>query len=98
MTLLLTMLCSIGAWAQQALPYSYGFENGDVTTDGWIANISSSNSGIKSGEVKHSGSYGFTFYYSEQNASLISPVLTGGDNGVDVTFWYKEYSNSYGDE
>ena len=98
MTLLLTMLCSIGAWAQQALPYSYGFENGDVTTDGWIANISSSHSGIQSAGAPHSGSYGFSFLYSEQNASLISPVLTGGDNGVDVTFWYKEYSNTYGDE
>ena len=87
-----------GAWAQQTLPYEYGFENGDVTTDGWIANITSSSSGIKSGGPQHSGSYGFAFNYSEENGSLISPLLTGGDNGVEVSFWYKEYSSQYGDE
>lgn len=97
-TLLVAMLCSIGVWAQQALPYSYGFENGNVTTDGWIANFSNSSSGIKSGGPEHSGSYGFAFYYSEQSGSLISPLFTDGDNGIEVSFWYKEYSDYYGDE
>ena len=84
--------------AGQTLPYSYGFEDNNLATDGWIANITSSSSGIKSEGPEHSGSYGFVFYYSEQNGSLISPLLTGGDRGVDVSFWYKEYSSSYGDE
>lgn len=95
---LLVMLCFLGgARAQQALPYEYGFENNDLAVDGWKLNATSSSTGINSA-ASHSGSYGFRFYYSEQNASLISPVLTGGDKGIDVSFWYKEYSSSYGDE
>ena len=85
------------AKAQQSLPYSYGFEDNNLATDGWIANVTSSSSGINS-SAAYSGSYGFRFQYSEQSGSLISPVLTGGDKGVDVSFWYKEYSSSYGDE
>ncbi len=86
-----------GAFSQQALPYEYGFENNNLATDGWIANITSSNSGIRTNSAR-TGSYGFTFNYSESSGSLISPVLTGGTKGVDVSFWYKEYSSSYGDE
>ena len=98
--LLIAMLCVAGgAWAQQALPYEYGFENNDLATEGWIANFSSSSSGIKNTvSAVHSGSYGFVFYYKEQNGSLISPLLTSGDKGVEVSFWYKEYSSQYGDE
>ena len=100
-SIFLMMLCFAVfgvARAQQALDYYYGFEDGNLSNDGWIANITNSNSGIKSGGPEHTGSYGFVFYYSEQNGSLISPLLTGGDRGVDVSFWYKEYSSSYGDE
>ena len=90
--LLIAMLCVAGgAWAQQALPYEYGFEDIDLAANGWIANLSTSNSGIKSG-AQHSGAYGFAFNYSEKTASLISPLLTGGDNGVEVSFWYKDYN------
>ena len=98
-SLLLVCFAFIGvARAQQALDYYYGFEDGNLSNDGWIANITSTNSGIKSGGPEHTGSYGFAFCYSEQNGSLISPLLTGGDRGVNVSFWYKEYSSSYGDE
>lgn len=97
MTLLVMLFCFTGARAQQALPYVYGFENNDLAADGWTRNATSSSTGIHS-DAKHLGSYGFRFSYSEQNASLISPVLTGGDNGIDVSFWYKEYSAKYGDE
>lgn len=95
--MLLMTLLAPWAVAQQALPYSYGFEDNDLSTDGWTTTCTSSSSGIKS-DAARSGSYGFVFYYSEQNGALISPLLTGGDKGVDVSFWYKEYSNSYGDE
>ena len=95
--MMLCFACFGVAKAQQSLPYSYGFEDNDLSTDGWIANVTSSSSGINSAAA-YSGSYGFRFNYSEQSGSLISPVLTGGDLGVDVSFWYKEYSNSYGDE
>lgn len=86
-----------GAFSQQALPYEYGFEDNDLSADGWIANIVSSYSGIKTSSAR-TGSYGFTFQYSESSGSLISPVLTGGTLGVDVSFWYKEFTGDYGDE
>jgi chitodextrinase len=96
--LLIAMLCCAGgAWAQQALPYEYGFENPNLAADGWIANITNSSSGIKP-EAAHSDTYGFRFYYSEQTGSLISPLLTGSEYGLEVSFWYKEDSNQYGDE
>ena len=95
--MMLCFACFGVANAQQSLPYSYGFEDNNLATDGWIANVTSSSSGINN-EAAYSGSYGFRFQYSEQSGSLISPVLTGGDRGVDVSFWYKEYSSTYGDE
>ena len=97
---LIAMFCFAGgAWAQQALPYEYGFEDNYLAADGWTANLSSTNSGIYTGGAEHSGTYGFAFSYSEQNASLISPLLTGGGNyTIEVSFWYKEYSSTYGDE
>ena len=100
--LLLTGL--LGARAQQELPYTYGFENGNLTADGWeIQGATNNNTGLFSnssglGEISHGGSNFFLFYYLERNAYLLSPILTGGDNGVDVSFWYSEYSSTYGDE
>ena len=95
--LLLAMLFSFTARAQQALPYSYGFEDEDETIDGWIANVTSSYSGI-SASAAHSGSYCFSFNYDEtSDAYLVSPILTGGTNGVDVSFYYKAYSGNYPD-
>ena len=97
---LLVMLCFLGgARAQQALPYEYGFENNDLAADGWTTlNATSTNTGINSAAL-HSGDYAFRFHFSEQNdASLISPVLTGGDNGIDVSFWYRNFSSSYDEQ
>jgi len=92
------LLSAAGAKAQQAIPYSYGFEDNDLATDGWVLQgATSSNTGISTA-AKQNGSYGFRFNYSEQNAYLLSPVLTGTDKGVEVTFSYKEYSTSYGAE
>lgn len=93
---LLTLLCFLGgARAQQALPYEYGFENNDLTTDGWTATDTSS--GINS-NASNTGSYGFRFSYQiSSDAYLVSPILTGGTYGVDVSFYYKAYSGSYPD-
>lgn len=92
------LLSAAGAKAQQAIPYSYGFEDNDLTTDGWVLQgATSSSTGIFTAAYQN-GSYGFRFHYSEQNAYLLSPVLTGTDKGVEVTFYYKEYSTTYGAE
>ena len=96
-TLLMALFMPLAMNAQQSLPYSYGFENNDLSADGWTAQVSSSYSGI-SDYAAHTGSYGFRFNYSENPGYLVSPLLQGGDNGVDVSFYYSEYSSSYGDE
>ena len=96
---LMLCLAFVGmAKAQQALPYSYGFENNNLATDGWTAQITSTSSGINSAAA-HTGSLGFRFQYSENPGYLVSPLLTGGGtNGIELSFYYKEYSSSYGDE
>jgi len=98
-SLMLICLAFFGvANAQQSLPYSYGFEDNNLATDGWTAQITSYSSGINSAAA-HTGSYGFRFQYSENPGYLVSPLLTGGTtNGIDLSFYYKEYSSQYGNE
>ena len=103
--LLLTLALVIGwgnfAWAQKSVPYSYGFENNDLATEGWTASELYSLSGIKAsgayGIVVYEGSYSFRFYnnylYPEQY--LISPELETSDTGIDVSFYYTTNIASY---
>jgi hypothetical protein len=97
LTLLFVSLFSLTeARAQQTLPYEYGFENNNLAADGWVLQgANSTSTGIISTAAR-SGSNGFRFNYSERNAYLISPLLSG--DAFDLSFWYKEYSSSYGDE
>ena len=93
LTLLFVALFSL---TEARAGYDYGFEDNNLSADGWVLQgATSSNTGITS-DAARSGSYGFKFTYSEQNAYLISPLLSG--DAFDLSFWYKEYSNSYGDE
>ena len=94
--LLLLVVAVTGAWAQKELPYSYGFENQNLGAEGWTANIgeySGIHTQVYAGFDAHSGTYMFGFQLSEQNASLISPLLIGGQYGVVVSFWYRERNN-----
>lgn len=95
----LLLLCTLEVWAQQTLPYSYGFENNDLAAAGWTAlNRSGSNAsdfgitGIHS--TTHSGNYDFRFasYYrsSNYNQYLFSPELAT-PHGLLVQFYYKTY-------
>ena len=97
MMLLLALLVPWAANAQKALPYSYGFENNDLDAEGWTVQKTNSSTGIST-SAKHEGSYGFQFNYSERNAYLVSPVLSGTESGVALSFYYKESSSTYGDE
>ena len=67
MALLLSIV--VGVRAQQALPYEYGFEDNNLTTDGWeLVGATSTSTGILANTAAaHSGSNGFRFNYSEQN-------------------------------
>ncbi len=84
--------------AQQNLPYSYGFEDYDLTVDGWTAQISSEYSGFRPDAAHGESDYGFCFAWNEQNGFLVSPELSGTGAGVILSFYYKEYSDEYGDE
>ena len=97
MILLMAIFAPFAMNAQQALPYSYGFEDNNLATDGWTAQITSTSSGINSAAA-HTGSLGFRFQYSENPGYLVSPLLTGATYGIDLSFYYKEYSSQYGDE
>ena len=76
--------------AQQALPYSYGFEDNDLSADGWTRSDCHSSTGITTSS-KMNGDYGFSFHWSTTPPQyLISPELTGTTSGVDVSFYYKK--------
>ena len=98
---LLAVLCGgvSPAWAQKALPYSYGFEDYNLATDGWTTQNPSGKNNSKfllNGASKRTGSYGFQFNSydtsGENTQYLISPELDAPD-GVEVSFYYKN-SNS----
>ena len=95
MTFLATFCFLGGAKAQQTLPYEYGFENNDLSADGWVLQGATSDFTTIDPRVSRTGSYGFSFNYHEQRAYLMSPIFTGTDNGIDVYFWYKKQSDSY---
>ena len=92
------------AWADgKALPYSYGFEDYNLATDGWTKYFGTSltknnNECAIVGAAKKTGTYGFRFSSnntSGENAQyLISPELNA-PNGVIITFEYKVSSGTY---
>ena len=83
------------AWAQQALPYSYGFENNNLAGEGWTAanpsNLNASEFGITA-DAKKTGDYGFRFSsYNDKGDTeqyLISPEINA-PSGVIVSFYHK---------
>lgn len=103
--LTLTALLCFGAgnaWGAQSLPYSYGFENYNLETDGWTKYFgtsltSNNNECAIVGAAKKTGSYGFRFSsYQTQGANaqyLISPEFSA-PNGLDVTFQYAASSTN----
>ena len=92
--LLVAFLLPFTASAQQAIPYTYGFEDNNLATDGWTTVACHAQSGIATG-AKQNGTYGFRFRYTTTPPQyLISPELTGTDRGVEVSFSYKQGGSS----
>ena len=72
---------------------SEGFENG---FSGWTMTNCHGSSGVTTSYYAHSGSASFRFYYTTNPPQyLITPMLTGTENGGEVSFWYTGYSNTY---
>ena len=97
---LFTLLVGVSpAWAQQALPYSYGFEESNPT--GWTKEscASGTNNYQHGASSAHGGSYDFKFAYNTNPPQyLISPELATSENAIIVSFWYKaggSYNESF---
>lgn len=74
----------------KALPYSFGFETDVEFTDCWNRVDCADESNVTT-EAFHSGSKGFKFSSNKKPAQyLVSPELTGTENGLLVTFFYKQ--------
>lgn len=77
----------------KAIPYTYDFE--DVSEFGcWSVENTNASTGIMSSNG-YSGA-GFTFVYNTNPPQyLISPELSGTENGLVTTFKYKNFSSSW---
>ena len=85
----LTFTTRCGAFVD--LPYSYGFEDaGNLYC--WEVIATSPNTGIATVADAPEGEKVFRFYRTEQNAYLASPVFSGTEQGLDVTFQYMNNS------
>ena len=74
----------------KALPYSFGFEADIEFTDCW-SRVDCADGSTVSTESAYSGSKGFMFSKNNKPAQyLVSPELTGTEEGVLVTFFYKQ--------
>ena len=74
----------------KALPYSFGFEADVEFTDCW-SRVDCADGSTSSTESAYSGSKGFMFSKNNRPAQyLVSPELTETEEGVLVTFFYKQ--------
>ena len=94
----MALLLSTAIKAQVALPYTCGFEDDDDYSewsgDNW-AELSELKTGLVSG-ISNSGDISFLFVYTTNPPQyLISPELTGTENGVEVEFYYSAYSQQW---
>lgn len=98
--LLMAMFMPLAMHAQKALPYEYGFENQDLAAEGWTTSNLEEGSGILNlTDDEENPYYVFAFQFTENPPQfLISPQLTGTENGVFVEFDYASYAADYGAE
>lgn len=101
--LLLVLLASfVGgvspAWADgngKALPYRYGFEETDITTEGWTRITCHNNSKNYTYNSSHGGNYVFKFNPNQNPPQyLITPEFETSSKTVDISFWYKNPGGS----
>lgn len=82
-------------WGQKSLPYTYGFENNDLASEGWTTYNCVSNAKItQTSGYYRTGSYGFDFYWTTNPPEyLISPSLSLTEDDITVEFYYKSQSS-----
>jgi Fibronectin type III domain. len=93
--MLMAAMLPLAVQAQVSLPYTYGFENNDLSADGWTTVDCHEQSAINSAAA-NSGTYSFRFHWTTNPPQyLISPELNGTDAGVEVAFYYKSNSTTF---
>ena len=93
--LLMAAMLPLAMQAQVSLPYEYGFENNDLTAEGWTMVDCDASSSINN-VAANSGTYSFRFHWTTNPPQyLISPELNGTDAGVEVAFYYKSNSTTF---
>ena len=93
--LLMAAILPLAMQAQVSLPYEYGFENNDLTAEGWTMVDCDASSSINN-VAANSGTYSFRFHWTTNPPQyLISPELNGTDAGVEVAFYYKSNSTTF---
>ena len=93
--MLMAAMLPLAVQAQVSLPYEYGFENNDLTAEGWTMVDCDASSSINN-VAANSGTYSFRFHWTTNPPQyLISPELNGTDAGVEVAFYYKSNSTTF---
>ena len=93
--MLMAAMLPLAMQAQVSLPYEYGFENNDLTAEGWTMVDCDASSSINN-VAANSGTYSFRFHWTTNPPQyLISPELNGTDAGVEVAFYYKSNSTTF---
>ena len=93
--MLVVAMLPLAMQAQVSLPYEYGFENNDLTAEGWTMVDCDASSSINN-VAANSGTYSFRFHWTTTPPQyLISPELNGTDAGVEVAFYYKSNSTTF---
>ena len=99
--MLLSAAGTTKGWAQQSLPYYYGWEtsHGAWASAGWTTVSPTGSVSYATGNAIHIGSYGCQFYQpattSAEQKYLITPELDGTE-GVLASFWYRNFRANYG--
>lgn len=85
----MTLLATATAWAGDAkkLPYTYGFENNDLTVEGWSRVDCADDSKIHT-LLPNSGSYAFNLVQKDSPQYLISPEINSEGNNYFLSFYY----------
>ena len=90
--LVLLMTAASGAWAEEQITITQGFEAG---MGDWTTNNCDGGTGITDQSGSYEGSNIFCFYYSENPPQyLISPELDENDGGT-MSFYYARYHSNY---
>ena len=77
------------------LPYTESFEPTSAALNCWSLSNTAANTGLTSSNP-YDGSYSFIFAYNTNPPQyLISPELSGADDGLMVSFMYRIHSTSY---